>query len=177
MSDLNAFESLLEEINAVDKSAVQSISMPVDVFVHEALRLYEWAGEDRAALEAVGLDWEMVEALPVRSAALRHAQSLWVSERFQTEEARKAWARRSPEAYDIRDTLLHTFRFAFRKQPELMRVVDMIAAGSGHADMLQDLKDLSVAGRRNLPPSVQEGAGLLRCRCRCRKPGHWPAWI
>lgn len=150
MSDLNAFESLLEDVNALDKSVVQPLYMPVDVFIHEALRLYEWAGEDRGALEAAGMDWAVAETLPLRSAALRHAQSLWVSERFQNDEARRAWAERSPEAYDLRDTLLHTFRFAFRKRPDLMRVVDMIAAGSGHADMLQDLKDLSVAGRRNL---------------------------
>ncbi len=75
---------------------------------------------------------------------------MWANERFINEEAQKLWADRSPEAYDLRDTLLHTFRFAFRHQPDLLRVVDMIAQGNSNADMLQDLKDLTVAGRRNV---------------------------
>jgi hypothetical protein len=37
---------------------------------------------NRAALEAAGMDCQLVEDLAVRAAALRHAQSVWASERF-----------------------------------------------------------------------------------------------
>lgn len=150
MSDLTAYETALAQANDLKESELRALNIPMDFFIHESLRLYEWAGEDRAALEASGLDWKIVENLTLFAAALRHAQGLWTSERFQSEEAQRTWSARSPEAYELKSTLMHVFRFAFRKRPDLLRVVDMIAAGSGHVDMLQDLKDLSVAGRRNL---------------------------
>lgn len=158
MTDEHAYESLLDKVNAVEQGDVKALNMPADVFIHEALRLREWAGEDRAELETGGLAWETVEDLSVRAAALRHAQGLWVSERFQNEEAQKIWAESSPEAYDLRNSLLHTYRFAFRKRPDLLRVVDMIAEGSGHVDMIQDLADLAVAGRRSM--ALLEAVGM-----------------
>ncbi len=43
----------------------------------------------------------------------------------------------SPEAYHIRDQLLHAFRFAFRKDPVLLSWVAVIADGTGYADMIR----------------------------------------
>jgi len=150
-------------------------NMPVQISIHEALRLYNWAVQDRTALEAAGMDWQLVEDLAVRAAALRHAQSLWASERFQSEEAQLQWAKQSPEAYDLRDySLVHTFCFAFRRNADLLRIVDMIAEGSTHVDMPQDLKDLAVAGRRSseLLAAINFDMTLLeRCESQAEELG------
>ncbi len=127
----------------------QPPNMPIHVAIHEALRLADWAVQDRAALEGTGMDWQLCEDLTTRSAALRHAEALWANERFINEEAQAQWKKKSVQAYDLRDTMVHTFRFAFRKRLDLGRLVDQIAQGNTHVDMLQDLKDLAVAGRRN----------------------------
>jgi len=85
--------------------------------------------------------------MPVRAGALREAQSLWYKERFSREEAQKEWNEKSPDAYDLRDTLLHTFRFAFRNESDLTSRVAIIAEGTGNADMIQDLNDLALLGK------------------------------
>jgi succinyl-CoA synthetase alpha subunit len=45
----------------------------------------------------------------------------------------KVWMTCSPEAYHIRDQLLHAFRFAFRKDPVLLSRVAVIAGQSAPA--------------------------------------------
>ena len=52
---------------------------------------------------------------------------------------------------DLRNELEHSFRYAFRSRPDLLSRVAAIEDGTGHADMLQDLSDLSVLGKANLP--------------------------
>jgi hypothetical protein len=39
---------------------------------------------------------------------------------YSKQEAQKEWITCSPEAYDMRDQLLHAFRFAFRKDLMLL---------------------------------------------------------
>ena len=54
--------------------------------------------------------------------------------------------------YGLRDQLLHDFRFAFRKQSDLLGRISEISDGSGDADMIQDLNDLAVLGKTNPEP-------------------------
>ena len=95
-------------------------SIPVDTYLQEAENLYHWAAEDENELRARGLDWNLVTDIPARAGALREAESKWITTRFAREEAEAEWAVRSPEAYDLRDELVQTFRFAFRKSPDLL---------------------------------------------------------
>lgn len=94
----------------------------------------------------------MLGELPVRAGALREAQSLWFKDRYSPEEAEEEWKVRSPEAFEFRDELLHSFRFAFRKDEIISARVAAIAEGSSNADMIQDLNDLSVLGKANPEP-------------------------
>ncbi len=73
MSDLQAYEAMMEEVQSMEDSRALKPTLPVDIIVHEALRLYDWALEDRAALEGAGMDWQLAEDLRPRAAALRHA--------------------------------------------------------------------------------------------------------
>ncbi len=42
-------------------------------------------------------------------------------------------------------------RFAFRKRPDLLARLRSIANGDGDSDMIQDLMDISVLGKANIP--------------------------
>ncbi len=153
MSNLENYTQKLEEIQAIPDGEIKSpTNIPVDVFLQEAENLYHWCREDKDDLTARGLDWELVNDVPIRCGALREAQSRWITTRFSHEEAEKLWVEESPLAYDMRNELLHTYRFAYRKQGDLLGRVNTIADGYGHADMIQDLNDLSVLGRDNPEP-------------------------
>ena len=65
------------------------------------------------------------------------------------DEAAQEWDKSSPAAYDLKDELEHSFRFAFRQQTDLLRKIHQIELDSGNADMVQDLSDLAVLGKDN----------------------------
>ncbi|MDY6934062.1 MAG: hypothetical protein SVZ03_07555 [Spirochaetota bacterium] len=153
MSNVEDYKQKIEEIQAIGDDEIRSPSnIPVDIFLQEAENLYHWCQEDKEELTANGLDWELVLDVPARCGALREAQSKWITSRFSQEEAQKRWAEDSPQAYDMRNEFLHSFRFAYRRLPDLLGRVNAIAHGYGHADMIQDLNDLSVLGKDNPEP-------------------------
>jgi hypothetical protein len=153
MSTKDDFEVKREVIEAIadDQTKIPN-SIPVDVYVQEAENLFKWCQKDKDALTAVGMPWELVEDLPVRSGALREAESRWNLVRFSGEEAERMWAEKSPQAYEYRDWLLSDFRFAYREHGDLLRKLTAIADGESHADMIQDLNDLSVLGKEHPEP-------------------------
>lgn len=163
MSSHEDYLAKIAIIEAIPDEKMKSPNMPVDAFLQEAENLYQWCLPDKDKLTAAGLDWILVEDLPVRAGAAREGESIWVRERFTRKEAEKEWKVKSPTAYDLRDTLLHHFRFAFRKDADLLTRVSQIADGGGHADMIQDLNDLSVLGtdRTDLLEAISFDAALL----------------
>jgi hypothetical protein len=149
MSSISDYNDLLPEIQAIKPEDVLAPTMPVDVFVQEAENLYHWCPDDQAALIKAGLDWNLVTSLPVRAGACREAQSLWKKERNTRQQAEQDWKDESPDAFDLRDQLVHIFRYAFRKNEGLLGRVDEIAQGDSNSDMVQDLNDLSELGKAN----------------------------
>lgn len=147
MSSAEDYQAKIAEIEAIADDQVKSPNLPVDVFLQEVENTVKWAQDDKDKLIAAGLDWTLVDDLPVRAGALREAQSLWYKVRFARKDAQKEWNEKSPDAYDLRDTLLHVFRYAFRNVPDLTSRINAIADGAGHADMIQDLNDLSLLGK------------------------------
>ena len=65
-----------------------------------------------------------------------------------------------PEAYNLRNDLLASLRFAYWKDDALLSRVSAITGGSGHADMIQYLNDIAVLGRENLVPLTAIGFDL-----------------
>jgi hypothetical protein len=143
------FSTKLKEISAISNEHVKLPNMPLGEAIQEAENLVAWCQDDKDALIKAGLNWALVDDLPLRAGACRHAQSIWTRESQTKEEAQKEWQQKSPAAYDLRDELLHHFTFAFRNETELVRQVQAIREGSSNADMLQDLSDLSVLGKEN----------------------------
>jgi hypothetical protein len=152
MSNRDDYLAKLDIIKAIPDQDTKSPNMPVDVFLQEAENLYQWCQDDKEQLTNAGLDWNFVQEVPVRAGALRVGQSIWFKERFTQEEAEKEWKKESPQGYDLRNQLLHSLRYAYRNFPNLLRQVSAIAEGSSHADMIQDLNDISVLGKDNIEP-------------------------
>ena len=96
------------------------------------------------------MDISLIDKLPVQAGACREAQARWTKEVKVKKEAEVRWQKEYPKALKLRGELVHDFRFAFRKSPDLLSKIDTIEKGSSHADFVQDLNDLSVLGIANL---------------------------
>jgi hypothetical protein len=149
MSNAEDLLAVRDDLLAIPTEKVHEPTLPVGIFVQEAENLAQWSADDLPQLTTVGITSEKLDAIKVRAGALRETQSLWNKDRRSMQDAQKQWATESPAAYDLRDELLHTFRYAFRSDDQLLGRVAEIADGTGHADMLQDLNDLAVLGREN----------------------------
>lgn len=147
MSDQSDFETLLPTLQAIAASDIKTCPMPIGLYAQEAENLFHWANQDRELLLGAGLDGNLLDELPMRVGALREAEARWQLEFRTRKEASERWARESPEAYQLRDNLLRSFRYAFRKHEDLLQKVALVAEGEGHADMIQDLSTLVVLGR------------------------------
>ncbi|MCG8322148.1 MAG: hypothetical protein MI921_21805 [Cytophagales bacterium] len=152
MSNIEDYQAKLAEIQAIPIEEVKEPGIPVDVALQEAENLHHWANDDADALKLVGITAAMIKELPVRAGACREAQSIWNKDYRSQQEAQKQWAEQAPLAYDLRDDLLASLRFAYRKDDALLSRVSAITEGTGHADMLQDLNDIAVLGRENPDP-------------------------
>ncbi len=149
MSTTTDYNELRPVFTAMKPADVLIPNIPIDVFVQEAENLFHWCLDDKEALIRVGLDWNLVISLPVRAGACREAQSLWIKERNTSQQAEQDWKNQAPAAFDLRDQLLHDFRFAFRKSDGLLSRVEEIALGDTNSDMVQDLNDLATLGKAN----------------------------
>jgi hypothetical protein len=145
------FDSLKGSIENLQSAETQIPRMPVDVYLQEASDLQEWSKEDQVQLENAGVDQLYFDEMEARIGALGYAQSVWNRDKYTKDEARQEWDELSPKAYDLKNEIEHTFRFAFRKRPDLQHKVQGIEEGSSHADLVQDLSDLSALGKANLP--------------------------
>jgi len=143
------YELHQEEALAIHEADVKEPYMPVGIYIQEAEDLAKWAEKDKEKLLAAGLPEGIIEGIPSKAGALREAQSIWMKEMRERDEAELEWKEKSPEAYEYRDEMLATMRYAFRQRDDLLEKVSMIAEGYGHADMIQDLNDAAVLAREN----------------------------
>ncbi|SHF94614.1 hypothetical protein SAMN05444274_11453 [Mariniphaga anaerophila] len=162
MSNLEDYNARLSDIQAIPDEETREPGIPVDVFLQEAENLHYWSLDDAAALAVVGITTDTINDLPVRAGACREAQSIWNKDYRSQQEAQKQWAEQAPEAYAFRDDLLASLRFAYRKDDALLSRVNAISEGSSHADMIQDLNDISVLGREYPAPLTAIGFDLAQ---------------
>ena len=102
----NDFNAKLKEITTIPGEDVKKPNMPIGEAVQEAENLAPWCLDDQTELTKAGLDWALVEDLPIRAGACRYAQSLWKRDSQTSEEAEKEWKAKSPAATDFRDVLI-----------------------------------------------------------------------
>ncbi len=152
MSNSTDFDLLVPEIEAIPDKKIQLPAIPVTIYNQEGENLYHWAIDDKDKLVARGLDVAIFEGILSATGACRHAEALWHKERYVKREAEKEWSEKSPEAYDLRDNLVEELEFAYVDDTKLLKKVDQIKKGTGHADMIQDLHDIYVLGTANTTP-------------------------
>lgn len=152
MSDQKKLEAILPKLNAIPREQLLRPTMPVSIVLQESENAFKIAEEDRDILMGVGLNWQMVEELPDASDALRITQGGWTEQRFKQHESYAVWKQAAQKGYDLRDELVRAQRYAYSNHPDLLRQVTIIAKGNSHADMIQDLTDLSIQGLRNPEP-------------------------
>jgi len=148
----NDFETWKEEIEKLPLAEVKLPNQPIDEVTASAETLAEEASKDKEVIVAAGLAGSVIDQLTSLSGALRFCQAQWMSEYRARQDAQKEWLEQSPQAYDLRDEILHHFSFAFRKEADVKSKVSRIKEGSSHADMIQDLIELAVLGEKNPEP-------------------------
>ena len=150
MNDKESFEGLKTNYDAIKKEDIKQPNLPIDTAVNEAMDLYNNAKQDSVKFATTDIDMALIEAIPVRASGLKYAELLWNQVYKDTSDAEEEWKALSPVAYDLRDELLHTFRYAYRKDEKLKVLVGRIAEGSGHADLVMDLGNLAMLGKSNV---------------------------
>ena len=150
MSNLEDYNMKIDVIKAIPDDQIKvPNSIPVKIYIQEAENLYAWCQYDKEELRLKGLDWTLVEDLPVRCGALREAESNWHQVQLLREEAEKIWVLESPQGYDLRNVMVHHFRYAFRDDSSLILSVKDIFDNFTHSGMIRGLKDLSALGKAN----------------------------
>jgi hypothetical protein len=139
-------------IEALSTKQAKSPNLPVDVFIQEVENLYLWCQHDKQKLLACGMDWNMVDDLPLLSKALIQAEAQWHTVRFSPTEKEKQWNEKFPFAVSLHGRLLHDFHFAYRNEPDLIKHIGTSVETGGYAAVIQGLNDLSVFGRANRRP-------------------------
>lgn len=155
MSNKQDFDATLQVAQALLQEQVEEPRIPIGIYLQESEDLAQIALSDKEKLTSAGLPEQIINQLPTYAGATREAQSLWSKERQMREEAEESWQNEAPKGYDLRDKLIHTFNYAFRKNEALLKRVKAIREGYGHSDMVQDLNDLAILGKSEEPLLVQ----------------------
>ena len=67
MSNTDDYQAKIAEIEAIAAEEMKSPNMPVAAFIQEAEDLHKWCADDQEKLSGAGLDWTIVNDLPVRA--------------------------------------------------------------------------------------------------------------
>jgi len=150
LSAQESYNKHFAAFSAIPPDKIKTPRMPRIDVMGEAEELKLAAQEDREALVKAGCPEEYITTLDERIGAYAHASSIWENSEFAKSEAKKRWIEEEGGAHDFKERLLHVLNHALRENPEELKYVKKIAAGHGKRDLVMDLKDISVLGRRNI---------------------------
>ena len=156
------YDQMMQEITAIPPENILSPSMPMDVFIQEAHRLYHWAQTDKEQLLKAGLSEELLEDLPFRADAAAEAQNIWRNFIHGQSEAQQRWNAESPEAYELRDEIINAMCYAYRENIPLRTKVKDLSRHKGEFDLIADLHQLATMGRENPAPLRKVGFHLSK---------------
>jgi hypothetical protein len=150
MSNVEEYNMKLEVIKAIPDDQIKNPkNIPPGIYIQEAEDLYKWCQDDKEELTSKGLDWKVVEDLPVRCDALSVAASNWNVKQSQRRASAKIWLKEASKGYDLRNELVHHFRYAFRDDSSLILRVTEISKRITRKGMIKGLRDLFVLGKAN----------------------------
>ena len=150
----------LNELDSMTDIETGRPTTPVTVVLQESKNLFNWCKQDKEVLIRSGLDWKLVEDLPVRTDALKVSQANWKTEYKTFQDCQEEWKVAAPAAFDLRDELVHYFYHAFYNIPGEYAKVRRIDEGNTNADMIQDLIELSALGKKHIPLLLSIGLDI-----------------
>ena len=130
------------ELNAIPADKVKKPPYPPDSLVGEGNALYNVCVRYRTELNEVGIDDAVIDDLPVRSQAVAGAQGARVLVPDTKRSAEEVEAETA--AFELRNDIYAAGRYATRSNVEAQEALDKISEGTGHDDLVQDLKDLAL---------------------------------
>ena len=137
------------EVSKRTEENTDQLNMPSYVYATESETLEMWANQDSDKLAIGGISVERIAQIGIRAYVFREYQSEWIIVRRTGKDVDKEWKAFATEAYNLCDEMKHTFKYAFRNEPELLGRVNEIAKGTGDSDMIQDLKSYSLLGLKH----------------------------
>jgi len=144
-----AFKKHGKSFTCITEKEIMAPRMPREDVIGEAEELKLAALADVEALVKAGCPRDYVTTLDERIGAYAHASSLWENFEFEKTDAKKQWLVEEGPAYEFKAELLHELQHALRKNPAELKYVSKISAGSGRRDLVVDLKDITVLGKKN----------------------------
>ncbi len=144
------YKLLVEKIKAINEEDIAPIYMPSEHLASEGQSLYLWAMEDKDDLIKRGVTLEMINDLHNGSEALLTAEAIWKHNLESTQEYSKIWSEKLPYSLDLRQEAIATFRYAFRKDQNLLASIEDINSGSSHPDLVSDLHELHLLGTKHI---------------------------
>lgn len=152
MDEAKALEVLKPTILAIPNESVIAITVPVNVLVRETHDTVRCARVDADLLATINYSSEKTDNLEQRAAACQEAESLWLEENHCANNAEEVWADLREQVNEAKFDTIHTYRYAYRNDENLLDAISDIADGNTHADSMQDISDLVVLGRKHPDP-------------------------
>lgn len=150
MSDIEDYNKKIEVIKSITDDQIKvPHNIPFAIYIQEAADLYCWCQYDKEGLTAKGVDWTVVEDLPVRRGALNEAESKWYIKQSQRRKSENIWLKEASKGNDLRKELIHHFNYAFRNRSSLIEKVREISYIRSFDGLIDGLNDLNVLGMEN----------------------------
>jgi hypothetical protein len=132
--------------------------IPIGIFLQEAYNLYRFCRNDRELLIQKGLDWAIVEELPMRVEFLREVEVGWWMARYSVTPVRTEFERWLAISHNVKKELLHDMEYAFADNHNLMQLLARIKKSGGHDTLDQDLSTLLLMAEQNAVRLQEKGS-------------------
>ena len=133
---------------AISDDQIQTPNIPVE-FLQDAGDLIPIYNQDKPELKKVKMDFAIGDRLEPAIEVLRDAQTSWMEERKDAEDARKEWKEVFPRAEALKKDILQTMRFVYDGDESALARVAEIAEGDSYSDTIQDQHDLAFRGKED----------------------------
>jgi hypothetical protein len=128
----------------------KAIGLPMDEddAVAEVRRVEQLLGRDSEALLQSDIDPVYVESFSTRVGAFAFAAAAVDAYLSAEKSAKQQWKERKVQGWRLREELMVTYAYVFRKHPRVLETLANIRKGLGNSDMLLDLLGLYILGNQ-----------------------------
>jgi hypothetical protein len=150
MDDLRSYFRDYEiEISNIPNEVVEIPSVPISYFIKDALTIKAWATDDMDELKKVNYNSLQLKRIEDMAYACEFINREWCEVCNTLNYSTAGWNSLSDKAINIINSLIHTLRFAFRNDPELITVIELISDRNTKTNIIKNLNDLYYTGKDN----------------------------